>query len=143
MDAVVNSGTTPALDKTLAFLSARIEVIAENIANADTPGYHARQLSGAKFQQALARAVEERDPTPGSPLRIGSSGEFREDANGRLTFQPSVLPQDNILFHDGTHMRIEEQMRDLAETVMMHQVVVEFLRGNFEGANKAIRGRNI
>ncbi len=143
MDAVVNSGTTPALDKTLAFLSARIEVIAENIANADSPGYQAKQLSGAKFQQALARAVEERDPTPGSPLRLGSGDGFREDANGRLTFRPSLLPQQNILFHDGTDMRIEEQMKDLAETVMMHQVVVEFLRGNFEGANKAIRGRNI
>ncbi len=143
MDGVVNAGTIPALDKTLAFLSARIETIAENIANADTPGYRTKRLDAAKFQQALQRAMEERGPAPGSALRVSASDEFRETASGRLIFTPIHRPQENIFFHDRTDMRIEEQMKDLAETTMMHQAVVELLKGNYDGLKKAITGQNV
>ena len=143
MDGVVNVGTIPALDKTLAFLSARMETIAENIANADTPGYRTKRLDAAKFQRALQRAMDERDPTPGSALRISASDEFRETAGGRLIFTPIHRPQENIFFHDRSDMRIEEQMKDLAETTMMHQAVVELLKGHYDGLKKAINGRNI
>ena len=139
---VANSGRIPALDGMLSFLSARMEVIADNIANADTPGYRAKQLDVSAFQQALARALERRDPTPGSPLKIEGTREFRQEADGHLRFSPSRRPQENILFHDGTSNRIEKQMQNLAETVMMHQAVVELLRGQYEGLKKAISGRN-
>lgn len=140
---VTQTGTIPAMDATLSFLSKRLEVIAENVANADTPGYRARKLDAAAFQDALDRALEQRDATPGSPLRIRGTAEFRQGSNGSLSFTPSLEGQDNVLFHDGTSGRIERQMQDLAETVMMHQAVVELLRGQYEGLEKAIAGRNV
>jgi flagellar basal-body rod protein FlgB len=140
MDGVVNSGSIPALDSMLSFLSARLDMIAENVANADTVGYRTKQLDTAAFQNALARAVRQRDPTPGSPLPFRSHAEFRQEPGGKLLFTPSHLPQENILFHDRSDMRIESQMKDLAETVMMHQAVIELLRGQYGALKKAIKG---
>jgi flagellar basal body rod protein FlgB len=53
---------------------------------------------------------------------------------------PTTEPAENLLFHDHTNMRIEEQMAMLAENAMMHQTVTELLRGKFETMLKAIRG---
>jgi len=141
MDGVVNSGSIPALDSMLSFLSARLDLIAENVANADTVGYRTKHLDTGAFQNALGRAMRERGPTPGSPLEFKSHPEFRQEAGGKLLFTPSYLPQENILFHDRSDMRIETQMKDLAETVMMHQVVIELLQGQYGALKKAIRGQ--
>jgi len=143
INAVANNQSIPALDATLAFLTARLDVISENIANADTPGYRTKHLDAPAFQQALGQAIKHRDPRPGSPLKISGTSEFRQDSNGKLVFTPSTEPQENILFHDGSDMSIEQQMKDLAATVMMHQTAVELLRGQYESLKKAISGRNI
>ena len=59
-DGVVNTGSIPAMDKTLTFLQARLDMIAENIANADTPGYRTKQLDAKAFQRALGDAMAKR-----------------------------------------------------------------------------------
>lgn len=51
MDSLIASVTLKALDG----LSARASVAAENIANANTPGYQARRVS---FEEALAAAAQ-------------------------------------------------------------------------------------
>jgi flagellar basal-body rod protein FlgB len=143
ISSVVNNGLIPALDATLAFLNARLDVISENIANADTPGYRTKHLDAGAFQRALGQALERRDPRPGSPLKFSDTSEFHQNRDGKLVFTPSTEPQENLLFHDGSDMSIERQMKDLAETVMMHQTAVELLRGQYEGLKKAISGRNL
>ena len=140
IDGVVNSGPIPALDSMLSFLSARLDTIADNIANADTVGYRTKNLDAGAFQEALARAIQERDPAPGSPLRFKSTRELSQGPDGKLLFTASHRPQENILFHDRSDMRIETQMKNLAETVVMHQAVIELLRGRYEGLKKAITG---
>jgi len=141
IEDVVNSGRIPALDSMLSFLSARLDVIADNIANADTVGYRTKILDPQPFQEALKRAIERQDPRPGSPLRLQSTRQFHQDREGKLVFTPAHEPQENILFHDRSYMRIESQMKALAETVMMHQAAVELLRGQYDGLKKAIAGQ--
>jgi flagellar basal-body rod protein FlgB len=138
---VVNSGRIPALDSMLSFLSARLDVLADNIANADTVGYRTKILDGNDFQKALRRAIDDRDPEPGSALRFRGTRQFHQDRGGDLVFTPTVEPPQNILFHDRSDMSIETQMKDLAETAMMHQAAVELLRGQYDGLKKAITGQ--
>lgn len=136
---MVNSGTLPAMEKMLAFTEARHRMLTENVANADTPGYDTQQLDTQEFQHALRKALDDGKKSDAG-FEIKKTQQFRQDAQGHLTVTPTAEPVENILFHDGTNMRIEEQMAMLAENAMMHQTVTELMRGRFEGLLKAIRG---
>src|SRR5205085_12156323 len=52
--------TIPVLEQAVNFGQARHNVLAGNIANIDTPGYKARDLSTAVFQDRLQAAIEAR-----------------------------------------------------------------------------------
>lgn len=138
---VVNQGNVPAMEAMLSFTQARHRMLTENIANLDTPGYRTKHLDPAAFQAALATALEERKASPSSEFRIEAGRQFEQDPNGRLVVEPEEEPAENVLFHDGTNVRIEQQMAMLAENAMMHQTVTELLRDKYEGMLKAIKGQ--
>ena len=137
---LTDRGATPALIHTLTFNEARLKVIAENVANAQTVGYRAKQLDPKTFQAALRSALDERGGDPTRPLTIRDTGQVKTNAAGRLEVTPTDKPVDNLLFHDGTNLSMEREMADLAETGMTHQLVTDLLRGRFDGLRKAIRG---
>jgi flagellar basal-body rod protein FlgB len=138
---VGNSGSIPTLDAMLAFTQAQHRVLAENIANIDTPGYQARHLDSRKFQKALAGAITERKETRSTGLAIEGTNEFEQQRDGSIRFTPGKEPAENVLFHDQTNARIERQMALLAENAMMHQAASELLAGKYQEILKAIRGR--
>ncbi|MFQ5411113.1 MAG: flagellar basal body rod protein FlgB [Phycisphaerae bacterium] len=140
LTAITSGGAFPMLEKTLAFAEARNRMLANNIANIDTPGFRAGQLDVSAFQAALREASARRE-RPGDRFKLDESREIRTNELGHLETTPSLEPVDNLLFHDGTNARIERQMADLAENTMMHQVSTELLKGYYDGMGKAIRGR--
>lgn len=133
--------TVMALVKTLSFNAARLKMIAENVANSETPGYRTQRLDTKGFQQALREALDRRERHPGSTFTVRSGREVTTNARGNLDVTPSIEPAENILFHDGTNMSIERQMSDLAETSMTHDLATMLLRGEYEALRKVIRGR--
>ncbi len=141
LSQLTDHGATPALVKGLAFNEARLSMIAENIANSETPGYRAKQLDVRAFQAALRDALDTHRDAPSAPFAVRSGKEVRTDPQGYLRVTPSLKPVENVLFHDGTNLSLERQMADLAETGMAHQMFTTLLRGNFDGVRKAIRGR--
>ncbi len=138
---LVNRDPLPALEKAMAFTEARHRVIVENIANADTPGYRAKQLDAAAFQEALAKALARRKEDPSGVLELPASREFHTGPDGRLVVTPTEEPPENILFHDGTNSRLERQMAMLAENALMHRTLTELMRNRFDSLQQAIRGR--
>ncbi len=136
---VTSGGAFPMLQKTIAFAESRNRVLAENIANVTTPGYRAKQLNVDSFQSALAEASANRKD--GGKFELPETNEVKLDGNGHLRVQPSYVPTQNQLFHDGTNASIERQMAELAENTMTHQAASELLKGYFDGVSKAIRGR--
>ena len=138
---LAESGATPALVKTMAFNEARLQMIAENVANSTTPGYRTKQLDTNAFQQSLREAFEKRSRAPHRPFVVRSGREVATDDHGTLEVTPSLSPAENVLFHDGTNMSIERQMADLAETGMMHDLATTLLGGRFHALRAAIRGR--
>jgi len=135
------TGATPALVKTLAFNEARLEMIADNVANASTPGYRTKQLDERAFQRALREALDRKSRAPHKPFEVRSGTEVETNDRGLLEVSPSVRPAENALFHDGTNMSIEKQLADLAETNMMHELTTTLLRGRVNSMRAAIRGR--
>ncbi len=140
LSSLTDRGATPALVKTLVYNQARLKMIAENVANIHTPGYRAKQLDVKAFQRALREALDARGSDLSRPLMVRVDGEVKTDRFGRLGVTPRERPVENALFHDGTNLSIDRQMADLAETGMMHELVANLLRGNFESLRKAIRG---
>ena len=86
----------------------RQRVLAENVANADTPNYRARDLEPPNFENALQTASLGLDRT--NPGHIGTSGagsQFTEDNKPHY----EVRPRGNTVSH-------EEEMLKLAGNQM-------------------------
>jgi flagellar basal-body rod protein FlgB len=82
----------------------RQRVLAENIAHADTPRYHARDLAPPNFASALQRAsVSMARTDPGHIEAAGGSVQFDDDRNVRYETRPR-----------GTAVSHEEEMLKLA-----------------------------
>ena len=138
---LANRGATPALIKTLAYNEARLKMISQNVANIHTPHYRTKQLDASAFRNALRAALNDKGSDSNKLFIVESRNEVRTDPSGLQKVTPGDQPVENVLFHDGTNQSIEQQMADLAETGMMHELSTILLRGRFEGLRKAIRGR--
>lgn len=87
------------------YLSARQDVLAENIANANTPGYAAKDLAAPSFQELLnGPAGRERF------ARAGAPGEG---------FDVIERP-DAIATRDGNTVSLDMQMMKVAETQLAY-----------------------
>ncbi len=137
---ITNSGAIPTLDAMLSFTQAQHRVLAENIANVDTPGYQTKHLDPKQFQKALAEAVNRKQVERTPELSIEGNQQFEQDWDGSFKFTPTNDPADNVLFHDQTNARIERQMSLLAENGMMHQSMAELLTVQYHDLLQAIRG---
>ena len=139
VETIIDDGLRPALVKTLAFQEERLRMIAENIANAQTPGFRAKQLDVAGFQHSLRRAMEERKAGE-SIFVVENEKEVRTDEQGFLEVIPSEAPAETVLFHDGTNVSLEQQMAELAQTGLWNDLAGRLLHNSYEGLRKAIRG---
>src|SRR5436309_6642453 len=111
IERLLNEGNAPLLEQVLRFTAARHRLLAENVANVDTPGYHQKDLSTENFQAALRRRVQERDSSP--PGSVSFDDVSAEVEN----------PTRNILFHDGNNRSMEQLMSDSAKNALMHNMV--------------------
>jgi flagellar basal-body rod protein FlgB len=122
--------------KALALRSQRAEVLASNIANADTPGYKAREIdfkaaladanmksSDAKFNGSLART----HPKHISINTAANTGEVLY----RVPNQPSL---------DGNTVDGLIEKTAFAENALHYQASLTFLDGKFKGMMAALKG---
>ncbi len=140
LKSVTETSVVQALTRTLAFQESRLKVIAENVANIQTPGYRAKQVDPKAFQGALRKALDAFQADREKPFAVQSGSEVTTDAAGRLVVTPSEKPVDNVLFHDGTNLSVEREMADLAKTALSHEQATSLLRTHFDGLRRAIRG---
>jgi flagellar basal-body rod protein FlgB len=131
IERLLNQGSAPLLEQTLRFTAARHRLIAENVVNVDTPGYRQKDLSVEKFQALLRERVDDR-----RDARPGDVGVRFDDVAGELE-----SPRQGILFHDGNNRSMEQLMADQAKNAMMHNLVIELLRKQFEGLELALKER--
>lgn len=104
-------GMTLSLERYMNLLVARQQLVASNIANADTPGYKTRDLD---FQSEFRNALE----AGGTPM-------IRELDN---------LPVKN----DGNNVSIDREARLLAENALRFNVTSNLLRGELRMMKMAI-----
>ena len=126
---LLNQGNAPLLEQMLKFTAARHNLIAENVVNASTPGYRQKDLSLGKFQSMLRDRVRERQSAaPGSIAFSDIEAEIETPTRG-------------ILFHDGNNRSMEQLMSASAKNALMHNLVVELLRKQFQALEMALKER--
>ncbi|MEZ5669588.1 MAG: flagellar basal body protein [Alphaproteobacteria bacterium] len=86
----------------MQWTSERMSVLAENVANADTPGYRARDLARPDFQQMLQN------------LRSADGG-------GELQVEQSEQAYEITL--SGNSVVLDEQMMKVADTSTRYQLI--------------------
>ena len=129
IDRLLNQGNAPLLERMLHFTAARHRLIAENVVNVDTPDYRQKDLSLDKFQELLRdRADRRRTAAPGSVAFDDLAAEVES-------------PRSGILFHDGNNRTMEQLMTDQAKNALMHNLVVELLRKQYQSLEAALKER--
>ncbi len=122
-------------EQALRLHDRRSEVLAANLANADTPGYKARDFD---FQAVLREAMPGRS-LPAVALRVTNPRHIAVaplppplgDLQYRVPEQPSV---------DGNTVDAQREQAAFAENEIGHQATVRFINGALSTLRRAIRG---
>jgi flagellar basal-body rod protein FlgB len=89
---------------------ARQRVLAENVANADTPNYRARDLAPPDFERSLqAASLDLARTEPGHIVGQGD-GDTRFAAAGNLRYE--VRPGGNAVSHEDEMMKVASNQMD-------------------------------
>ncbi len=123
-------GLTP---KALQLLGSRTAVLANNIANADTPNYKARELP---FHAMLNDAIS---GNPHESMAITNPQHIdatpADSIDGDLQYRVPLLPAI-----DGNTVDIHVEQAAFAENTLQFQASLRFLDNRFKGLISAIRG---
>jgi len=124
MDFMTADSVTNLLQKFLDVQSKRSQVIAGNIANADTPGYVAKEL---EFDEYLRNAARE------SELPLSKQ-------NQQTVNQPRIVEQESsVIGLDGNTVDAGKEMADLAQTGTNFNFGAKMLQSRFRLLRSAIR----
>lgn len=120
-------------EKALQLRTQRAGILANNLANADTPGFKARDIN---FRQLLAneksanarlnlKTTKSGHIQPGTALAGGAELQYR------VPLQPSI---------DGNTVDEQMESTEFARNALEFAASFRFLNGKFKGLKKAISG---
>ncbi len=135
---LIDGGAIPVLELTARFAARRQEILAHNIANADTPGFIPLDASPERFKDMLQQAIDARRER-GGPLAWRPTSEIEPDGRG-LRLVPGT-GSGNILFHDRNNRDLERMMADLSENLAVFRVTTDLLRSRYGLINSALAER--
>jgi flagellar basal-body rod protein FlgB len=131
---IFSSTTIPILEKVVGFTEARHNVLAGNIANLDTPGYRAQDLSPVRFKNQLKEAIETRREHAARAAGDGSiSASDDEDPLASVR-----EPMKSLLYHDDSDNDLERQVAELTKNQMQYNLAVTLMTNQFRLLQAAI-----
>lgn len=120
--------------RSLAVSNQRLELLAANLANADTPHYKARDLDFATAMAELSGdggSISLAATRSGHLAGAGDTGMPRATARYRNPDQPSL---------DGNTVDPQRENAAFAETAVRYQASLTFLQARLQGLRNAITG---
>src|SRR5690554_952798 len=122
-------------EQALSFRAQRAEVLANNIANADTPHYQARDMD---FASVLSAQAEQHTQPQSAMQRTYSQ---------HIDVQPMQIMDPALRFRNPQHASIDQNTVDLqveqshyAENAVQFQASFTLLNSKFKGLMTALRG---
>jgi flagellar basal-body rod protein FlgB len=125
--------TTDALAASLDFRSLRQNVTASNIANAETPGYHAKVV---EFEDSLDRAIRLQGM---SKVNGADPDEIAIGENAIAKVSPDVYdnPQAAVT-NDGNTVDLEQEMANLKENTIIYKAALQLMNKKLGALKYAI-----
>ena len=115
----------------------RGELIANNLANADTPGYQARDID---FRQAMARAAGDKTVgttmTTTQPGHIGGASSADAAGSPDLKYRTPLAPA-----LDGNTVDAQMEQAAFADNTVRYQATLTFLNSRLKNLLTAITGQ--
>lgn len=118
-------------DKTLLFRSARASVLANNIANADTPNYKARDISFASMLENAERNRLTMSATNTKHFEAMSGSSADDNLLYRVPSQPSL---------DGNTVDMQREQAEFTQNSLQFDTSFMFLDRKISGMKKALSG---
>jgi flagellar basal-body rod protein FlgB len=119
----------------LQIRSRRTELLATNLANADTPNYQARDID---FRSALAKAAG--DASAPVSMRATQAGHIQmataDGGAAELQYRTPLAPSI-----DGNTVDVQLEQAAFAENAVRYQATLTFLSSKFRGLMTAITGQ--
>ena len=120
----------------LVLRSERQRLIASNIANADTPGYVAKDMDfAAALRQATGQAV-----TPGQ-MKATAAGHFQPlaGARGEAGLRYATASQTNL---DNNSVDMDRERASFADNSVKYEATLRFINGSVRTMLDAIKGQS-
>jgi flagellar basal-body rod protein FlgB len=118
----ISDTTMDVLQQAMVGASIRHRALANNVANANTPGYRRTDLD---FKAALRGAVDSKDA----------------GALDALSYTPEVDPRAGALRADGNTVDIDREMAQLAGNTLEYQTLAAVLKTRLRSIEAAIGAR--
>lgn len=116
--------------KSLQLSEHRLQLLASNVANADTPGYKARDLDFRAAMQSANTGQMRMTTTQNGHINSGQSTQPGR-AQYRVPTQPSL---------DGNTVDSQLEAAAVGETTIRYQATLTFLNQKIQGLMMAING---
>jgi len=119
-------------DDALVLRSKRTELLAANIANADTPGYKAQDID---FKQAMTNAQNGNESsfkmrTTSNKHIQGNNSAIDGEVKYRVNNQPSI---------DGNTVETHVEKAEFAKNALEYSYTLEMLNKKFSGIKKVLK----
>jgi len=141
----MDSGDIPIfamLKSRLGYLSERQKVIAENVANANTPGYAARDLKPFSYQLKQASQAGAAQPaSAASGMAVTQPGHMQAPGAGKgLAAGVKASKQaDSEVTLDGNGIVLEDEMVKLTQARMDYDAAISFYQKSMGLLKLAVR----
>jgi flagellar basal-body rod protein FlgB len=123
--------TTDALATSLAMRQIRHNVTSANIANAETPNYHAKKMD---FEDTLARAL---DLDGNNKLTTSNANHY--PVGGQPTVEPSIYENPEVeVNNDGNTVNFEKEMSALQENSILYKTALQLINKKMAAMKYAI-----
>lgn len=115
----------------MSLRAQRSEVLATNIANAETPNYLARDVDFKSVLQSAADDMPVMAATQAGHIQAGDADLMGHDLMYRVPEQLSI---------DGNSVELQTERAEFNRNAMQYQASVRFLNGKVSGLLTAIKG---
>ena len=120
-----------ALVKRMSWLTERQTVLAQNVANIDTPGYEAQDLAAPDFRKLLSQTSSASQLTTTEPGHLQVKRDLVDVASKETAAAPS----------SGGKVTLEDEMMKVSETANDYALVSNIYRANLSML-KTVLGRS-